>query len=338
MSPATFVVIGGGIRGRVFAQTVAQHPGAELGGICETDPARATALEKEFGVPVGPHLGRLAEIGVSPTAVIVATPDFAHRAPVVDALRAGLHVLVEKPLAMTIEDLDAITEAARTSTGLAMVGFENRWNPLFSAAKDQLASSGAHVLSQRALLQDTIQVPTKMLRWAERSSPAWFLMPHSLDMAMWLGNSTPVEVYGRAVKKYLPTLGIDTFDHVSASFAMSDGSILDLDSGWVQPESRPSVFDFRHEITTDEDSYTFQIDASGAHHYTRSTAMNFSPATVDRRGRPTGPQAEMTRDFIDAVLSADIDLPGLDQGGLVSRALIALHRSLESGTPQPIGV
>jgi predicted dehydrogenase len=59
-------------------------------------------------------------------AVSVATPDFLHKEPCIDAAEAGKHILVEKPLATTVEDAEAIVKAARKAGIKLMVDFHNR--------------------------------------------------------------------------------------------------------------------------------------------------------------------------------------------------------------------
>lgn len=335
MGNARIAIIGGGIRGRIFAETTHHHPGAELVAICEPDQARAAQLGGELGVPTYPSIDALLGSRAELDGVVVATPDFAHEQPAVTALEAGVDLLVEKPLATTSEEAQRIIAAAESGGGRIVVGFENRWNPLFRAVREQLQDVGAPV-SQRALLQDTIHVPTEMLGWASRSSPAWFLMPHSLDMATWLSGAVPVEVFARGVRRVLPALGVDTWDRVSASFAMSDGSILDLDSGWVQPLGKPSVFEFRFEVETSKEAYVVDVDATGARRTTAERTTTVGAPSHDHRGRPVGVAADMMRDFLDAVGGADLDLPGAAHGLLITRAIEAVHRSLETGAVQPI--
>lgn len=336
MGPTRVGVIGGGIRGRIFAETTHHHSGAELVAVCEPNRDRATALGDALGIQTFDSVDELLSSGAELDAVVVATPDFAHEQPAVAALDAGLDLLIEKPLATSEEEAQRIIAAAVRGGGRIVVGFENRWNPLFSAVHHRLRSDNHRMVSQRALLQDTIFVPTEMLSWAAKSSPAWFLMPHVLDMATWLSGARPVDVFARGVNHVLRDRGVDTWDRVSASFAMSDGSILDLDCGWVQPTGKTSVFEFRFEVETDADAYVIDVDATGARHATAARTGTLGALEHDNRGRPQGVAADMMRDFIDLVSGADLDLPGAEQGLLITRALEAVHRSLETGSVEPI--
>lgn len=323
-------IVGGGIRGSVFGKVVQEHPLGALVGFVEPNPATAAQVGAELGVPVYPDTAALIEAGAD--AVVIATPDYAHLEAGLTALNAGRHVLFEKPLATTADEARSLRDAAAASAGRVLVGFENRWNPKFQAVRAMLEQQGQPMIAQRVLLQDTEFVPRQMLSWAGLSTPGWFLFPHSLDLAMWLSGAHPVEVYARGVKKILAPDGIDTYDRVSASFLMSDGSLLTLDSGWVLPESRPAVFEFRYDLETRGNQFEIVIDDSGVTHFGTDRASFVGAPATDARGRLTGVNVEMMRDFIDLCAGEEFDIPGIDDGYRVSVAIAALHDSLVSNT------
>lgn len=330
VAPVRTGIVGGGIRGRVFADVVREHPDGELVGFVEPNPTTAAELQGQFGVPIFENTEALVEAGAD--AVVIATPDFAHLQPGLAALQAGKHVLFEKPLATTAEEARLLRDAADGAPGVVMVGFENRWNPKFQAVRERLAQSAPAMIAQRVLLQDTEFVPRRMLSWAGKSTPGWFLFPHSLDMAMWLGGARPVEVFARGVRKILAPDGIDTYDRITASFLMSDDSVVVLDSGWVLPESRPAVFEFRHDIEAQGQQFEIVIDDPGITHFTAERASFVGASGADARGRLTGVNVDMMRDFIDLCAGADFAFPGVRDGYEVSVAIAALHESLTSRT------
>lgn len=324
-------VVGGGIRGNMYAQVVQEHPDAELVGFAEPSTRKAAGLREQFGVPALPGVSELLEQADTVDAVIVATPDHLHLAPGVTVLDAGLHVLFEKPLATTLEESATLLSKATPSAKTA-VGFENRWHPKFQTVRNLLLEAGHPFVAQQALLQDTDFVPRTMLPWAAKSTPGWFLMPHSLDMAMWLSGATPVEVFARGVRKVLLAEGLDTYDRITATFLMSDDSILTLESGWVLPAARPAVFEFRFGVETVADHFEIEIDRSGITRFTADGANYIGLADRDQRGRLQGSPVAMTRDFIDLCLGADVDMPDLGHGHLVTTAIDAVHRSLQQNT------
>lgn len=330
-------IVGGGIRGSMFARAVAQHPDATLVAMCEPVDAVRKRHADALGIPVHADVGALLDVHPDLTAAIIATPDFAHVDPAVRCAQRGLDLLVEKPLATSSADAETIVAAVNAGGARVMVGFENRWNQKFVEVRRQLAEpAGGRIVNQVADLNDTLFVPTSMLSWAARSSPAWFLMPHSLDLTMWLSGATPTEVFARGTKRLLPSLGVDTWDAITASFAMSDGSVVVLNSLWVLPTTAPAVFDFRYEVNTETTSFRLDISDSGVTRYNPDGVSWPQFGVYEQHGRLRGVPIDMADDFIAWTAGADLDLPDAAYGVLVTRAIEAVHRSLDTGRPQPI--
>ncbi|MVA77779.1 gfo/Idh/MocA family oxidoreductase [Auraticoccus sp. F435] len=334
---ARVAVVGAGIRGSMFARAIQQNPTAELVALVEPAESTRTRVAQQLQIPVYADVAELLERHPDLTGAVIATPDPTHRAPAVACAEAGLHLLVEKPLATTGEDAEAITAAVERAGVQAVVGFENRWNERFAEVRRQLASKEhGRVVHQVSNLNDTVFVPTEMLSWAGTSSPAWFLMPHTLDLTMWLSDAVPVEVFARGVQRVLPALGVPTWDTVTASFLMSDGSVVVLNSSWVLPTSMPSVFDFRHEVHTDTTSYQIEISPSGVTRYDAERGSWLQFGVHERSGRLRGVPIDMVDDFVDLLNGADLDLPDVRHGLTVTRSIEAVHASLASGRPEPI--
>lgn len=327
-------VVGGGIRGSMFAATVQQYPDAELVALCDPSSAVRERNAAALDIPVYPDTASMLRAHPELTAAIIATPDFAHREPAVLCLERGLDILVEKPLATTSEDAGAILQASKASGSRVVVGFENRWNQKFIEARKMLADDT--ILLQVANLNDTRWVPTQMLSWAARSSPAWFLMPHTLDLTMWLSGTTPTEVFARGTKRILPSMGVETWDSVSASFKMSDGSVVILNSMWVLPETAPSVFDFRYEIHTGSATLHFDISQDGVTRYDADGVKWPGFGVYERHGRLHGIPIDMAADFLAVLNGEKYDLPDAAYGCLITNAIEAVHRSLDSGLPEAI--
>ena len=117
------------------------------------------------------HASLLAE--VRPDAVIICTPDHLHRPVAVDALEAGCAVLVEKPLADTVADAEAICRAA--AGRLAMVGHLLRFAPHYAAVKEGLADLG-----------DLLFVHAHRFGTAASARVVSHLMIHDLDLIRWI--------------------------------------------------------------------------------------------------------------------------------------------------------
>lgn len=329
-------VVGGGLRGSMFATAVDERPDAVLTALCDPSPSVRERLGERFGVPTHATVDDLLREHPDLDGAVVATPDFAHRAATVACLQRDLHVMVEKPLATTVEDAQAIVEAEAASSGRVMVGFENRWNRKFIDVRRTLRAEASPFVIQVANLNDTRWVPTQMLSWAAQSSPAWFLMPHTLDLTMWLSGADPVEVFARGSRRFLPGRGVDTWDAVTASFAMSDGSTVVLNSQWVMPETAPSVFDLRFEVHTEGSTTHLDISHDGVTRYDDQGVSWTQFGVHDRNGRIAGVPVDMVGDFVDLVGGTERDVPDAAHGLLVTSAIAAVHRSLDTGLPQKL--
>jgi predicted dehydrogenase len=330
--PVNVGVVGSGIRGSMFARAISENPRARLVSICDQNAHVLKAAAEKFDVAT--YSSVEAMVGTHPelTAAIIATPDFAHRDAAVICAANGLDLMIEKPLATTSADAESIIAAAEKSGSRIMVGFENRWNPRFALVSDLLRSAGGgRVVNQQANLNDTVFVPTKMLSWSAKSSPAWVLMPHTLDLAVWLSGTYPVSVYARGSKGVLRSAGIDTWDSVSATFTMDDGSYVVLNSSWILPETAPAVYDFRYEIQTV--SGVFHVD--GANHGITEYGIDGvrwpQSAVFERNGRIGGVPIDMVNDFVEFVHDGSVEVPTHLDGLLVTRAIEAVHESLEHG-------
>lgn len=329
---ARIAVIGGGIRGGMFARALRENPDADLVAICDRSADVLSAMVDQLGVPGYAGTEELLAAHPELDAVVIATPDFAHRDAAVLCARAGLHLMIEKPLATDVDDARAILDAAAETGVKVMVGFENRWNVRYSAVRDRLGAEGDPRISAQIIhLNDTIFVPTEMLSWAQKSSPAWFLMPHSLDLACWIGRTRPVSVYAVGARDRLTNAGIDTWDRVNAVFTMADGSHVALHSSWVLPPSMPSVFDFRYEIQAHE--HVVHIDGSddGVIDYGAERGQLVQSAVFERGGRIRGVPIDMVSDFVRVVRGEAVEVPDALDGLLITAAIEAVHTSLETG-------
>src|SRR5215212_5651855 len=126
-------IVGAGIWGRNHALALTTHPRGNLAIICDRDEGRARALADTYGCAWTTSLDELAASDVA--AVTIATPDYLHMDPTLIMLRAGKHVLVEKPLATGVPKAFAMFEPPEQA-GLNFMFFSPpRWNPLFRGAK-----------------------------------------------------------------------------------------------------------------------------------------------------------------------------------------------------------
>jgi len=138
-------VVGVGALGRHHARHLAALDEAELVGVFDTDSARAADVAGELGTTAFPDLETLLS---RVSAVSVAVPTPAHAAVGLRALERGVPVLMEKPLAATVAEADALIAAARRGGLQLQVGHIERYNRALRAAEPYL-DGPRYIESQR---------------------------------------------------------------------------------------------------------------------------------------------------------------------------------------------
>jgi predicted dehydrogenase len=132
-TPIRVAVVGAGEFGKNHVRVWKTVPGAELAGIVDANAERAVKIAAEFGTVVLPDLDSLAAAGVS--AVSLAVPTAAHATVGCRLLESGIDVLVEKPMAASLEDADRLIVAAARNKRILQIGHVERFNPAVVAAQ-----------------------------------------------------------------------------------------------------------------------------------------------------------------------------------------------------------
>ncbi len=329
-------VVGAGTFGSIHLEACAAHPGIELAAVCETNPERAARVRDTYGVPVFEHFSELAavrDIG----AVTVATPDFAHADIVCAMLEAGKHVLVEKPLATSVEEARRMVETARAAGRFLMVDFHNRWNPPFVEARARIDNGDlGQPFMASARLANTLYVPLEMLAWAGRSGPHWFLFPHIVDLVCWLFGQEARRVMAWARKGVLTARGIDAYDAVQAMVMFDSASAL-LETAWVLPESHPAVVDFQVTLQGTRGRMAFHplgpvIEVSGPRGFSQPPVG----AAQSMYGRTEGWQLSPIRHFLDSALAETEPMCTPEEGFRNTAVICAIEESIQSGAPADV--
>src|SRR5699024_6979565 len=160
-------------------------------------------------------------------------------------------------------------------------------------------------------------------------SPAWFLMPHTLDIALWLSNSRVESVVAEGTRGVLDSLGVETWDSVSAIFRLESGTMVVLESSWALPEAYPSLVDFKVEVLGSDGSILVDNTSQMLQMITDRVDQ---PRTLGSHaaGRAHGPAAWMAQSFARKVAGHSEMLPTIEEGVHVTEAIAAVHDALTS--------
>lgn len=215
MNKLRAAVVGVGYLGRFHAQKHAALEGVELVGVADADPRRAAEIGSEVGAPAYADyrelLGRV-------DLVSVAVPTEKHHAVARDFLKAGAHVLVEKPITQTLEQADALIELARAHGRLLQVGHLERFNPAWLVLKPRIQTPlfiEAHRLAPFKPRSTDVNVALDM-------------MIHDLDLILSFVESPVAEV--RASGAPVLTDGVDIGN---ARIAFANGCVANITASRV---------------------------------------------------------------------------------------------------------
>lgn len=185
--------------------------------------ARDVAERRHFAFCAGSPEEVLADDQTQ--AVIIATRHASHAELAEKALRAGKTVFVEKPLAMTEEQLAAVAAAQRETGGRLTVGFNRRFSPLSQALKAELSRRSSPVALLIRVNAGAIAPTHWIQRLEEGGGRIVGEMCHFVDLAAYLAGSQPVSVFARSADVDRPPALSDT---LTATLTFADGSIATL--------------------------------------------------------------------------------------------------------------
>ena len=331
-------VIGTGIMGQAHGAVLeAYHRSAVTAWLARSDRHRDAVA----GVSPAPVRRALEDILADPAtdAVLVATPDHAHREFAVAAAEAGKHVLIEKPLATSVADARAIADAVAANGVVAMTLFNHRFVPSYWQAKQLITERQPGRLTVGyARKNDVRYVPTQMISWAAETTPAWFLSSHDIDLLLWYAEDTVATVFATAVTGTLRELGVDTPDAVQAQLRLRGGGVLTVEACWSYPDSFPTMTDSFMEVVLsdavihlDRKSEQVEIADNKTFAYPRNLLVNRVG------GKPSGSTAVAVEHFVDCVLDGTDPIVTLESSVHVTEVLEAIHESCSSGRPVQIG-
>src|SRR5688572_2228896 len=314
-------VIGLGWFGEKHCEALAGLPNVELYALCTRNKARLAEVGKTFGVSrqYSNYGDMLADGELD--AVSVVTMWDQHAAPTLAALAAGKHVFLEKPMASTIDDCNAIVEAARAAKGSFMVGHICRFNPRYAAAKQEIAAGKiGKIISLYARRNLPAAVGAQVL---PKIGPIIGDGVHDTDLMLWYTGGKIVSAYAQTHS----VRGLRNPDLGWTMYRFDSGAIGVLEDNWCLPDTTPFQIDERMEINGTEGSIhihdthpNFSIcDKTGWHspdttywpsiHGVRAGALReelayFIRCVADGQ-RPTVITPEESREAVRACLAAE---------------------------------
>ena len=256
-------VVGAGRIGRLRASLAAAHPAVRFLALSDLDPDRARALAEKVGAQF--HSGNNLDVISRPevNAVIVSTSEHEHMTPVIQALELGKPVLVEKPIALSLEDADRIIGTS-AKTGVSLhVGYSRRFLRSYLLAKEQIRHGRlGRILGLTARVYSTRASMFQILQRSPNATPVMDILTYYADLVCWFLEGNPaVEVVAHGQGTIFRGAGYSADDVTWAILTFADGAVVNLGVCYILPAKYPSFgMNDRMEILGSEGVLFFDGD------------------------------------------------------------------------------
>lgn len=208
-------------------------------------------------------------------AVQINTPDHLHCAPTLDALAAGLDVVVPKPTAATLKDAHAMIQAAKKSGRFLGVDFHKREDPRIKEAEARFKNgrygifqAGVFYMIDKLFVADPNHSPRFFASpdFVEHNTPVSFLTVHMADALMKIVGLIPVQVRAIGYSHRLPSLkprAVNGYDLVDTEVLFNTGAVAHIITGWALPNTAWSTAVQSGRLICSEGMLDLELDRPG---------------------------------------------------------------------------
>ncbi len=336
-------IVGLGNIGQYHADRLADIGAPLVGGMDVSPEARARFAE-QYDVDVYADHADLFDVI---DAVIITTPNKFHEEAAVDALGRGLHVLLEKPLAHSLESAERIATAAADAEGTCLIGFNNRFRNTVRLLRQRI---------DRGDLGEVTHIEANYVR--RRGVPgrgSWFtrrdisgggalidLGVHAIDLALYLLDTPDVtdvsgvtrsEFGSRSDYAYLEMWGedsgpeaFDVDDSASAFIRCTGNRTISLEVAWAT--NRPPTHEFVVRGTEAAARFDLLENELTIHSASSDGGDHFIDSTIEPR--ENDPHTDEQRAFFEAIESGRSIGGSVEEALTVQRVIEAIYRSSEA--------
>jgi predicted dehydrogenase len=339
-------------------------PILEVAAIVDPDAATCDAFGDAWDIPPSRRFRHHREMleAVELDAAQVNTPDHVHREPTLDALAAGLDVVVPKPTAATVSDAHAMIEAATRHGRLLGIDFHKREDPRIKEATARYQSGRYGPLQatvwymlDKLFVADPNHEPRFFASadFAEKNTPISFLTVHMADALMAITKLKPLAVRATGFTQKLPSLrpiALKAWDMVDTEIRFEGGAVAHIITGWHLPNTVHATTVQSSRLICRDGMIDLQLDASGYRefHDDGIAEANSLFRNFQADGTVSGYGMDCPGRLYEAILAlrngrlADAERAALMSptalGFYTTVVLQAAERSLEQGIPCGEGV
>lgn len=322
-------VIGLGVMGQTHARIYAEMPNVNLVAVNDINHEHAENMATQFHTTAVKELKDLfADENIH--AVSICTSDDQHYEIACMACDHGKHILIEKPLADTIEDAQGILDKVKETGIKIMVGHTLRWDPRYYLAKQAVAEGKIGEPVHLHARRNNSYPNGKRLKG--RTSVAMFLGVHDLDAIEWITGDQIVEVSAVEVRKRLKEF--DVADAIITTLRFASGAIGSYETSWVLPENHVEL-DAKLDITGTAGVLNIDILDQNIRIYEKDNKIVYPDTMygVDLYGKQTGIMKEELSSFVTGVLEDQPFPISVDEAYRAVKIVRSIEASIQTGQP-----
>jgi myo-inositol 2-dehydrogenase/D-chiro-inositol 1-dehydrogenase len=299
-------IIGTGWCGGIRAEMLAKSALVDRLHLCDIRADRLAEVQALTGAATATSDYR--DILNNPAIEVVyisTTPEPTHYPIARDCLKAGKHVLLEKPIALDLAEADDLINISRANNVKFTIGYSQRFNPKIAFAKKKITDGTLGNVVNVMVSRHLSRSLGKKIANRTRLSPAAMESTHDLDFVFWLLEpAKPVRVYSQGAYGYMKDLN-GSYDCMWTTVTMDNGVVVVVGGGWNLPPSYPNYCATWIEITGTEGALI--LDDTARDHWlnTVSGGTQFAMSTMPGEHVDhvfAGQMGPETIHFLEAVL------------------------------------
>jgi predicted dehydrogenase len=305
-----------------------QRDDVRIVALAEDDSAIRETFQRRLGVPAYADYHEMLEREAIDVVGVIAV-NGVRGSVVIDCLNAGRHVIADKPLCTTLDDLDRIEQAWRASGRQLSLLLDKRFYAPTLAAREIVQSGelGALALAWASgphrLRRETR--PDWMFRHDSYGGILNDLCIHDIDLLLWLSGARSGQVQGLAGNRKYPDLP-EFQDYGQVLLRTDDGLFATMEAHWFSPEAAPYHGDYRMVLTGTEGTAELHWVQNELH-----VATNARPPEV----RPLPPAGSVVGDAFDALISGEAPRVRTTEILTATRVALLAQTGANSGDWQP---
>jgi UDP-N-acetylglucosamine 3-dehydrogenase len=323
-------IIGLGSWGECHLQALLSLPHVEIAAICDIHADRVQALAEQYGISNWTadedEVLQHADIDL----IIVVTFEKEHLRPVLKALQAGKHVLVEKPVSTNEEEALQMWAAAKSGGRYLIPGHLLRFDPKYAGIHESLQSGS---IGKPVSMYLTRSRENSLFATYQRTHTVYELMIHDLDLAIWYAGSRirKVKAYARSVS------GASVPEVLWANLEFENGVLAVLQSNWMLPDKAGIQIHDTTELICEQGIIRFETEPSGLQIFSNAGRKTTDLAVHHQlKGQVAGALREQLNYVTKCILQGNIpsitSFPDAIHGVKVADAIVrsaAIHQEIE---------